>query len=95
MSDPLRITPSHMEELAHAAHAAIEIDPVTRVGHLEIDGEHYVANVPEKDAGPTYGLCSACNSIEVALLEVTGIRDFSDIGESARYPVGYGCELCS
>lgn len=41
------------------------------------------------------GMCTACGSIEVILNEVTGVRDFSDIGESAEYPVGYGCEVCS
>lgn len=44
---------------------------------------------------PIYGMCLACGSIEVALANVTGTRDFSSIGESPRYPVGYGCELCS
>lgn len=43
----------------------------------------------------TYGMCLACRSVEVALNQVTGTRDFSDIGESAVYPVGYGCEVCS
>ena len=43
----------------------------------------------------TYGLCLACRSVEVALVEVTGTRDLSGIGESDRYPVGYGCEVCS
>jgi hypothetical protein len=43
---------------------------------------------------PTAGYCTACGSIEVILNEVTGIRDFSDIGESAQYPTGYGCEVC-
>lgn len=47
MTAPLHITASRMEELAHAAHAPIEIDPVTRFGHLEIDGEHYVADLEE------------------------------------------------
>lgn len=43
----------------------------------------------------TYGMCLACRSIEVALVRVTGARDFSDIGESDIYPVGYGCEVCA
>ncbi len=42
----------------------------------------------------TYGFCTACGSIEVALIEATGTRDFSPIGEHAEYPTGYGCELC-
>ena len=44
---------------------------------------------------PTYGMCLACRSVEVALNRVIGTRDFSDIGESDVYPVGYGCEVCS
>lgn len=44
---------------------------------------------------PNYGLCTACGAVEVALKRVTGTRDLSSIGESASYPTGYGCELCS
>lgn len=44
---------------------------------------------------PTYGFCTACASVEVALVEVTGTRNFSSIGESDRYPTGYGCEMCA
>jgi hypothetical protein len=44
---------------------------------------------------PTYGMCTACGSVEVALDAVTGFRDLSHIGESSRYPTGYGCEVCS
>ena len=43
----------------------------------------------------TYGMCLACRSVEVALVEVIGTRDFSHIGESPVYPIGYGCEACS
>lgn len=43
---------------------------------------------------PTWGLCTRCGGLEVALTKATGIRDFSRIGESAEYPTGYGCELC-
>ena len=43
----------------------------------------------------TYGMCLTCRSIEVALVKAIGTRDFSDIGESDVYPVGYGCEVCS
>jgi hypothetical protein len=42
-----------------------------------------------------YGMCAACGAIEVALVAVTGTKDFSAIGERADYPTGYGCELCS
>lgn len=42
-----------------------------------------------------YGMCLACRSIEVELFKVIGTRDFSNIGESDKYPVGYGCEVCS
>jgi hypothetical protein len=41
-----------------------------------------------------YGMCLSCRSVEVALDEVVCTRDLSNIGESAEYPVGYGCELC-
>lgn len=44
---------------------------------------------------PTYGMCTACGAIEVALIEATGTRDFSAIGEHHAYPTGYGCEACS
>lgn len=42
-----------------------------------------------------YGMCTACGSIEVALVKATGTRDFSGIGEHHAYPTGYGCEVCS
>ena len=44
---------------------------------------------------PTYGLCTACRSVEVALNRPTGTRDLSHMGESDKYPTGYGCEVCS
>jgi hypothetical protein len=45
---------------------------------------------------PVHGMCTHCGSVEVQLVNgVTGYRDLSDIGESDRYPVGYGCEVCS
>jgi len=44
---------------------------------------------------PVYGYCTACGAVEVELDEVTGHRDFSNIGEAADYPTGYGCEVCS
>lgn len=44
---------------------------------------------------PTYGMCTACWSVEVALNNATGTRDLSDEGESDTYPIGYGCEVCS
>lgn len=47
------------------------------------------------DPGTTIGACTACGSVEVVLDEATGTRDLSDIGESAAYPTGHGCELCS
>lgn len=40
------------------------------------------------------GQCLSCGAIETILNKVTGYKDFSGIGESERYPVGYGCELC-
>lgn len=47
------------------------------------------------DHPPVYGMCTACGSVEVALDQATGTRDLSAIGESATYPTGYGCEVCS
>lgn len=44
---------------------------------------------------PTYGQCLRCGGIEVRLTSVVGTRDYSDIGESSRYPIGHGCEACS
>ena len=41
-----------------------------------------------------YGQCTACGAIEVALTNPAGTVDYSDIGECAEYPTGYGCELC-
>lgn len=49
----------------------------------------------QEAAEPVYGMCLACRSIEVRLIEVIGARDFSNIGESDEYPVGDGCEVCS
>lgn len=43
----------------------------------------------------TAGMCTACGSVEVELNQATGERDLSAIGESDRYPTGYGCEVCS
>ena len=47
------------------------------------------------DDEATYGLCTACGSVEVRLNKATGTRDLSSMGESPRYPIGYGCEVCS
>lgn len=44
---------------------------------------------------PVYGFCSHCGSVEVELNRQDGVRDFSGIGESAEYPTGFGCEVCS
>lgn len=44
---------------------------------------------------PTYGMCTSCGSVEVELVEATGTRDLSGIGESASYPTGHGCEVCA
>lgn len=46
-------------------------------------------------AAPSYGLCTACGSVEVLLVKPTGTRDLSRIGESPEYPTGYGCEVCA
>ena len=50
----------------------------------------YATNEP-----PTFGYCTGCGAIEVALNEATGTRDLSAIGESPYCPTGYGCELCA
>lgn len=44
---------------------------------------------------PVYGMCTGCGSVEVALHRATGTRDLSYMGESSRYPTGYGCEVCA
>jgi len=49
----------------------------------------------DPDAPIVYGMCTACGSVEVALDKPTGTRNLSHIGESANYPVGYGCVVCS
>jgi hypothetical protein len=50
----------------------------------------------QANAQPTYGMCTACGAVEVALVNgVQGHRDLSAIGEHPRYPVGYGCEMCA
>lgn len=41
-----------------------------------------------------YGMCLCCGSVEVELVTVTGTRDLSAMGESARYPTGFGCMAC-
>jgi len=55
----------------------------------------YEALQEEDATEPTYGMCTACGSVEVALIKVTGTRDLSSIGEHSAYPTGYGCEVCS
>lgn len=47
------------------------------------------------DLEPTFGQCTACGSVEVALVHPTGTRDLTDIGESPTYPTGHGCEVCA
>jgi hypothetical protein len=42
-----------------------------------------------------YGMCIHCGAVEVKLVKATGTRDLSGIGESAAYPVGFGCEVCA
>ena len=47
-------------------------------------------------AEPVYGMCTHCGAVEVELVNgVSGYRDLSQEGESERYPVGYGCEVCA
>lgn len=41
-----------------------------------------------------YGQCLSCGAIEARLNKVIGFKDFSNIGESAEYPIGNGCEFC-
>ena len=44
---------------------------------------------------PVYGMCTGCGSVEVRLIRPHGTRDLSYMGESPKYPVGYGCEVCA
>lgn len=48
MSGDLHTTPELLDDVAHAAHVPIEIDPVTHIGHLHLDGLHYVADLTEE-----------------------------------------------
>lgn len=61
-------------------------------------GEHMAERGPLQrglaESPITYGACTACGAVEVALDRVTGTRDYSDIGESPTYPTGHGCEVC-
>jgi len=43
---------------------------------------------------PIYGKCRACGAVETRLDHADGTTDLSAIGESDKYPTGYGCELC-
>jgi hypothetical protein len=54
-----------------------------------------VSDEPKPAPELTYGYCVHCRSVEVALVKVHGYHDFSDIGESERYPCGDGCEVCA
>lgn len=59
-------------------------------------GTDWLRAQPEPEvATPTYGMCLSCRSVEVALNNVIGTRDFSSIGEYPQYPVGHGCEVCA
>lgn len=53
------------------------------------------AHATAAEPRPVYGMCTACGSVEVALMKATGTRDLSTIGEHHAYPTGYGCESCS
>lgn len=55
---------------------------------------HNVANASVPPS-PKVGRCIACGSVEVMLDDATSTVDLSAIGESATYPTGYGCEVCS
>ncbi|WNM68481.1 hypothetical protein SEA_STARCEVICH_42 [Mycobacterium phage Starcevich] len=48
-----------------------------------------------KSDDTVYGMCTACGSVEVALMQPTGSRNLSHIGESDTYPTGHGCEMCN
>lgn len=82
--------------MSNQAHNA-EIGPPVRCGCSDAGfGYHACAqNLGTRVTPPVYGMCTACGSVEVALVKKTGTRDLSDIGESAHYPTGYGCEACS
>ena len=56
---------------------------------------HEVVELDHDGQVIAYGLCTGCGAVEVALVKATGMRDLSGIGESATYPTGYGCEVCS
>lgn len=55
----------------------------------------YTAPCPKcRPTQPTYGKCRACGAVEVRLTAADGTINLNAIGESARYPTGYGCEAC-
>jgi len=46
------------------------------------------------DDNRVVGKCTACGCVEVLLNEAHGFADLTAIGESGKYPIGYGCEVC-
>ena len=65
-------------------------------GHCSVDCPCECHAIKRDEApSPVYGMCTACGAVEVELNRVTGTRDLSGMGESPRYPTGYGCEVCS
>lgn len=68
-------------------------NPAWRYGFAEAGAEW--ASHTSRHRDPVYGMCTGCGAIEAALIQATGTRDFSAIGEASDYPTGYGCEHCS
>ena len=53
--------------------------------HAEVDTD-------DRKPAPVHGKCTSCGSVEVRLNKVHGYTAIE--GESDRYPVGFGCEVC-
>lgn len=73
----------------------LHLDTVLNRSFPDADVTYRSPFVSTVETEPVVGQCTGCGSIEVVLDRVSGHTDLSAIGESAQYPFGYGCELCS
>lgn len=75
---------------------ALEVKPsLRRASTIAVGQMHRIAAAPPAPPINRNGRCLSCGAIETQLNRIAGYEDLSSIGESERYPVGYGCELCS
>lgn len=87
----MRTITSTPDRLVHSSSSA---DPKRDMARRQMAAIKAATRRPPKPA-PTYGMCTACGSVEVALDTVDGHADLSATGESSEYPLGSGCEVCS